>query len=228
MKHILLILVAFCYTTSQSQEINALDSQGKRHGKWLKKYDGSDQVRYEGTFDHGKEVGKFKFYKPSSGDQPTAVKLFSKAHDTATITYYTSKGKIVSEGKMVQKERTGTWKYYHQDGVTLMMTENYIDGQLTGDQTTFFENGKPAEKKSFVDGKENGRRLVYLETGKLIKDISFVNGKQHGPAKYYEKDGSLKIEGTYKNNRKYGVWKYYNNGTLVEEKIFPVNRKSSK
>ena len=42
---------------------NLNDAQGKRHGEWKVNFPGSNQTKFEGTFNHGKETGKFKFYK---------------------------------------------------------------------------------------------------------------------------------------------------------------------
>lgn len=208
-----------------AQTFNATDADGKRHGKWQKTYKGTNQLRYEGTFDHGKEIGEFKFYKPSSGSQPTAIKRFSKDSDTASVQYFTSKGKVISEGKMVGKERTGLWKYYHNSSDKLMMIESYVSGQLDGEQVTYFENGQTAEKIQYLKGKKEGKRLSYTEDGILIKDISYQNDRQHGPVVYYETDGTIKIEGNYKSNRKHGVWKYYENGKLREEKTYSLSSK---
>ena len=45
-----------------AQDINQFDESGKRHGVWKKYFEGTKQLRYEGKFDHGKEVGKFLFH----------------------------------------------------------------------------------------------------------------------------------------------------------------------
>ncbi len=207
-----------------SQEYNAYDSDGKRHGKWQKKYENSDQLRYEGTFDHGKEVGEFKFYKPESGKKPTAIKIFSKTTDTISIQYFTNTEKIISEGKMVGKERVGVWKYYHKNSDKIMMTEEYASGVLHGEQLTYFENGQLTEKIIYNNGKKQGRRVVYSEEGVLIKEFTYEQDQLHGVTKYYNMDGTLKIEGNYKRDRKNGIWNYYDNGKLTEQKLFPIKK----
>ena len=45
-----------------AQEFNQLDSNGKKQGLWKGVYEESKRPRYEGTFEHGKEVGMFKFF----------------------------------------------------------------------------------------------------------------------------------------------------------------------
>ena len=57
------IFVLFLLTSSLfSQEYNKLDSNGKKHGLWKGVHEASQRPRYEGTFDHGKEVGVFKYF----------------------------------------------------------------------------------------------------------------------------------------------------------------------
>ena len=208
-----------------AQKINQLDENGKRHGIWKKKYENTNQIRYEGAFEHGKEVGTFKFYKPSSGNQPTAIKEFSKEKDTVAITYFTSKGKVISKGKMLDKKRTGNWTYYHQDGASVMMKEQYQDGLLEGPQITYFKSGKKTEEVIYKKNRKEGKRFVYSEKGDVLKEFMYVNDKLQGPVKFYEPDGTLSIEGMYKNDKKDGIWKYYLNGKLKEEKKYPLIQK---
>ncbi|UZO80473.1 toxin-antitoxin system YwqK family antitoxin [Aquimarina sp. ERC-38] len=222
---VLLLLISSSLTSVFAQEINQFDQEGKRHGIWQKKYENTDQLRYEGTFEHGKEVGEFKFYKPSSGSQPTATKQFVKDSDTVVVQYYTSKGTLISKGQMLNKKRVGDWTYFHQDGKAIMMTEKYIDGMLNGPQKTYFENGKLTEEAVYVNDKKEGKRVVYSEKGNKLKEFTYVNDKLEGLASYYEPDGTLSIEGVYKNDKKNGVWKYYENGKLKEEKTFPLKVK---
>ncbi len=208
-----------------AQEYNAYDAEGNRHGKWQKKYENSDQVRYEGTFEHGKEVGEFKFYKPSSGKTPTAIKKFSKENDTVIVQYYTKKGKVISKGQLIHKDRVGTWKYYHNDGEKVMMIEKYQSGKLHGRQQTFFKNGQLTEDTPYIQGKKHGKSTIYSDTGVLLKEFLYENDQLHGLTRYYDTDGTLIIEGNYKRDRKDGIWKYYTDGKLTEEKIFPVSKR---
>ncbi|MBP2830575.1 hypothetical protein J8281_00130 [Aquimarina sp. U1-2] len=220
------IAMLTCFTLL-GQEFNAFDAEGKRHGKWQKKYDNSDQLRYEGTFEHGKEIGEFKFYKPSGGKTPTAIKVFSKDNDTIQLTYFTAKGEVISKGQMVNKDRVGIWKYYHNGSNKLMMTEAYQSGKLDGQQLTYFENGQLTEKTTYVDGKRQGKRMMYSEKGTLLKEFTYENDQLHGDTKYYDTQGELIIEGTYKKDRKDGIWKYYENGKLIEQKQFPLQKNGS-
>jgi len=221
----LLFILLWSVGVSYAQEFNAFDAKGERHGKWQKKYENSDQLRYEGTFEHGKEIGEFKFYKPSSGKKPTAIKVFSKTTDSIKITYFTNQGKVISEGTMIGRARVGTWTYYHNGSSKVMMTEEYQKGKLHGAQQTYFENGQLTEKSMYVQGKKAGKSIAYSEKGIIIKEFTYENDLLHGPTKYYDAVGKVRIEGNYKKDRKDGVWKYYENGKLSEQKLFPIGKR---
>lgn len=220
-------LLMYVANIGYGQKFNAFDAEGKRHGKWQKKYDNSDQLRYEGTFEHGREIGEFKFYKPNSGKVPTATKMFSKNSDSVQVKYYTARGKVISEGDMIGKDRVGVWKYYHRGSTKVMMTEEYVLGKLNGEQKTYFENGQLTEKTIYENGERQGKRIVYSEKGIIIKEFTYENDQLHGVTKYYDANGNVQIEGNYKRDRKDGVWNYYENGKLVEQKRFPIEKNRS-
>ena len=141
---------------AQTEKYNQTDAQGNRHGKWMKKFEGSTQKRYEGTFEHGKEIGLFKFYKEGSYNQPVATKKYNTKNDSVHITYYTKKGGTVSEGTMIGKKREGTWRYYHQnEKQELMMIENYKNNQLNGVKKTYLPDGTLAQEETYKEGKLN-------------------------------------------------------------------------
>ncbi|SEL38731.1 Antitoxin component YwqK of the YwqJK toxin-antitoxin module [Aquimarina amphilecti] len=223
----LFFVFVYMTTIGYTQKFNSFDGEGKRHGRWQKKYVNSDQLRYEGTFDHGKEIGEFKFYKPNSGTIPTATKMFSSDSDSVQVKYFTAKGKVISKGKMIGKERVGLWTYYHKGSSKIMMTEDYKAGKLHGEQKTYFENGQLTEKIIYVRGEKQGKRIVYSEKGVLIKEFTYENDQLHGITKYYDVKGRVRIEGNYKRDRKDGIWSYYENGKLLEQKRFPIGKTGS-
>ena len=175
MRNRFLFFVFVCSVAlGSAQDFNAFDAEGKRHGKWQKKYDNSDQLRYEGTFEHGKEIGEFKFYKPKSGKIPTAVKFFSKNTDTINIKYFTKTGEVISKGNMIDRDRVGLWTYYHNGSSKVMMTEEYKKGKLNGEQQTYFENGQLTEKTSYVNGKREGNSTAVSYTHLTLPTILLV------------------------------------------------------
>lgn len=221
-----IIFLVFCISfhfLASAQEVNNIDQNGKKHGTWRKFYEGTKQLRYQGTFEHGQEVGTFKFYDKKGG-HPTAVKIYTEGSELLDVIFYTTAGKKVSEGKMKQRSREGKWVYYHKDGVRVMTEENYTNDLLEGERIVYFENGAVAQRVNYVEGKEHGQETHYSEKGVVTKTYTHTEGKLHGPVKLYDLNGVLLREGNYKDNKKHGTWKYYKNGKLEKTLKFPLNK----
>lgn len=212
-------------TLCAQSEINQMDAQGKRHGIWQKMYPGTKQLRYEGTFEHGKEVGTFKFYCETCKTKPSVVKEFNASSSISDVKYYTIKGKLVSEGKMDGKDRVGEWLYYPKKATTVMTKEFYKNGKLDGVKVTYYPNGKLTEEITYVNGLREGPNNYYSLDGVLLKKLQYKNDLLVGPAIYYDASGNVTIEGNYKADKKHGLWKYYKNGKVVLEEIYPKKEK---
>lgn len=218
----LLFGILLCATPVFSQsEINQLDTQGKRHGVWKKFFEGTEQLRYEGTFEHGKEVGEFKFYCESCKNQPMVIKNFSRKEGVAEVQYFTIKGKLVSKGRMQGKNRIGEWVYYHEKSNNIMTREHYSNGKLDGKIITYYPNGKITQETSYVNGIKQGEDNYYSPEGVLLKNLNYTADQLQGPALYFDAYGNVVIEGFYKDNKKHGLWKYYKDGKVIMEETFP-------
>jgi len=225
-KNLLLVSAFLVVSVVFSQtEVNQFDSNGKRHGIWEKNFDNSEQKRYEGEFNHGKEIGIFKFYCEDCKSNPSVIKTFNSQDDSATITYLSKKGKKISEGKMKGKTRIGEWVYYHSKSNVIMTKENYVNGKLDGLKTTYFLNNKLAEELMYNNGIKEGVNNYYSPTGVLLKKLLYKNDELHGLATYYDGSGNIILEGDYKDGKKHGIWKTYKNGKFVKEETFPKPRR---
>lgn len=216
------VILTFFLTSMTAQSVNNLDKNGERHGLWKKNFEKTNEPKYEGTFEHGKEVGTFKFYKLVDGKSKlSATREFLPDSDKINVKFFSSKGKLISEGMMNDKLFIGQWIYYHNKTKGVLMTENYNNkGLLEGEKLVYYENGKLAEKSTYVNGEIDGISTWYSETGTVLKEFNYKNGILEGISKYYDKDGKMLAEGVYRNDKKHGIWKYYENGEFKEEKDF--------
>lgn len=211
---IVLLLINISFSFAQT---NQFDAYGKRHGVW-KKYFRNGNIRYQGTFKHGKEIGIFKYYSLASKTNPIAIKTFNENNNIATVKFFTPTGKILSEGKMDKKKRIGKWVYYHKDGKTIMQEEFYVDGKLNGKYTTFFENKKPTIEANYKNDLLDGPYKRYAIKGHVYQDLNYKNGALDGAVAYYDRlSGDLIKKGFYKNDKKVGVWEYYYQGELIDK-----------
>jgi antitoxin component YwqK of YwqJK toxin-antitoxin module len=228
MKFKLSLLFIFICTLVFAQDINQNDSDGLRHGIWRKNFEGTKAVRYKGQFKHGKEIGLFKFYKYIDKKSVlSASKQFNDSNDIAEVKFYSSKGQVISKGKMIGKKFVGPWIYFHENSENVMRIEEYdILGLQQGELLVYFENGELAEKSNYLNDNLEGNSFWYNENGIKIKEFTYRNNELHGPSKYYSNSGQLLVEGYYRNGRKHGIWIYYENGKLIKKKDFTRRSKN--
>lgn len=225
MKSLLFGIVSFFSFSGLTfaQEINRLDHEGKRHGPWKKYYDNSRQIRYEGNFKHGKEVGVFKFYKPEDKKNPSLTKTFNEKNDSVLYQFYSKKGNLRSRGMMVNERREGKWNYY-KGGKTdqPVMVEHYLQDQLDGWKIIYYPDGKKAEKTHYKAGVKDGEHILYSEFGNVLQQYEYRKGKLHGKTLAYDGAGKILSEGFYKQGHKNGEWKFYTNGKLDSIQKYPL------
>lgn len=217
---LLMLLVAATIPAGAQEQVNTYDSTGQRHGPWKEYFDTKGtQLKFEGRFEHGERTGTFKFYQEGF-KQPVAIMEFDPASDVVKAKYLSQSGKTISEGEMLNRQRSGLWTYYHKNSDRVMMTENYKDGKLHGQKKVYYDNGEPAEEATYLNGKLHGNRKLYSVKGIVLEDLTYKNGELHGPAKFYNGQGQLMNEGLYRNDKHHGTWRYYENGKFKEEKDF--------
>jgi len=216
MKKSLFLLLFLIVFTSINAQINQFDANQKRHGIW-KKYFKNGNIRYQGQFNHGKEIGIFKYYSLDSEKQPVMIKSFNNTDNIASVSFFTTKGKLISKGKMNGKKRIGKWVYYHNDGTTVMQEESYLNGELNGKYTTYFLTKKPTIEANYLNGLLHGAYKRYSFKGHVYQELHYKNGVLDGKAIYYNRlTGKLIKKGQYKNDKKVGTWEFYKEGELIE------------
>ncbi|MGB1269234.1 MAG: toxin-antitoxin system YwqK family antitoxin [Flavobacteriaceae bacterium] len=229
MRKILVLFSISLVTNMFAQNINQFDENGKRHGRWEKKYEGTDKLRYQGQFNHGKEQGVFKFYhKEAKGVHPSCIKQFDVASDTVIVKYYSSKGIFLSEGKMKGKFRIGKWKSYERNTGALVDVENYVHGKLEGVKTSYYNDGKVLQTQEFKNDLLHGKKIMYAPNGKVSSEYAFVKGKSHGYFVEYDEEGNKKMTGKYEMNKPRGLWKYYTNGKLTKSVDYTLSNNPKK
>jgi antitoxin component YwqK of YwqJK toxin-antitoxin module len=199
-------------------DFNKLDNNGKKHGVWKGLYPESKRVRYEGTFEHGKEVGVFNYYDDTKAQSIIATREFTAKDNTVYTIFYDQRKNKVSEGKQVNKLFEGQWKFYHQNSKEVMTIENYKNGKLEGLRTVFYPSTKIAEETNYSNGKKNGLYKKYSEKDAVVlEESNYKNGEYDGLAIYRDPLGNIVAQGKYVNGKKKGIWQFYENGKLVSE-----------
>ena len=227
---VLLAVMFFSQNILAQTEFNKLDVNGKKHGLWKGVFEQSKRPRYEGTFDHGKEIGVFSFYDDTKAKFIIATREFNAKDNSAYTIFYDQNKNKVSEGKVVNKLFEGQWKYYHQASKNIMTTENYSKGKLDGLRTIFYISGKVAEEINYKNNLKNGFYKKYTEKGVVLEESIFKNNNYNGLAIFRDANGDISSKGQFVNGKKSAVWQFFEKGKLVKETnmSFPENATKSK
>ena len=222
------ILVAFI---ADGQEVlNQTDDEGKKQGTWVKKFE-NGQERYRGEFKDDKPVGTF-FYYYEDGAKSSEVVYVGQDGSSSTAKFFHKNGTIMGEGKYLNQQKDGEWKYY-DDQSMLSSIDNYKNGKLNGMNKVFFLNGNVAAEIPFIDGLKNGDFIEYFSDGIIKMQGTYQDNTYTGKYLQNYADGKLMVEGEYKAAVKDGLWKYfaddgrlkaqqvYETGDLIKEKIEP-------
>jgi len=210
----LLFLNAFF---ASAQDFNKVDADGKKDGVWKGTYEVSKRPRYEGTFNHGKETGVFKFFDDTKKGDVVATRDFTANDGSSYTTFFDQNKNKVSEGKEVGKAREGEWKYYHKASKVIMSLENYKNGKLEGKKSVFYPDSKIAEEMSYKNGLKDGIYKKYAQSGTLLEQTTFKDNQYNGEAVFYDSDGAVASKGKFLNGKKVGMWQFYLKGKLTKE-----------
>ncbi len=216
-KTISLLILLFNMLVFAQTDFNKLDDKGNKNGVWKGYYPESKRLRYDGTFNHGKEVGKFNFYDDTQAQTVIATREFNSKDNSAYTIFYNQSKNVVSEGKVMNKLYEGQWKYYHENSKAIMTLENYKKGKLEGIRSVFYPNAKIAEETNYINGIKNGFYKKYTVDGIILEESNYVKGQFDGKAIYREPNGNVASQGIYVNGKKKGMWQFYENGKLVKE-----------
>jgi antitoxin component YwqK of YwqJK toxin-antitoxin module len=213
----LLVLMLLSQNCMSQSNFNKLDETGKKQGVWKGFYQDSRRPRYEGNFEHGKEIGIFYFYDDTKANSVIATREFNPIDNSAFTIFYDQKNNKVSEGKVVNKVFEGQWKYYHLASKNIMTIENYSKGKLEGLRTVFYPSGKVAEEINYKNNLKNGFYKKYTEKGVLLEESNFKNDVYNGAAIFKESNGNVASKGQFLNGKKAGIWHFFEKGKLSKE-----------
>lgn len=217
--------VLFCQVVSAQTDNNPVDDKGNKHGVWKGSYKESGRPRYEGTFEHGKEIGVFNFFDDTKAKSIIATRTFNPNENSCYTIFYDQKKNIVSEGKEVNKLREGLWKYYHKASKTVMTLENYKKGKLDGTRTVYYASGKIVDETNYKNGLKDGVYKKYSEAGVVLESSFFKNNEYEGEAIYKDPNDLVAAKGIFKNGKKVGIWQFFVNGKLSREENMDKPRK---
>lgn len=227
MRLVMLFVLAIGFS-GFAQDVNKLDSKGLKDGLWKGVYKESNRPRFEGTFQHGKETGTFKFFDDTKAGTVIATREFNPKDNSCYTIFYNQKKNKVSEGKLIGKDYVGEWKYYHEDSPAIMTTEIYVNGKLNGVRKVYYPDGKIAEETTYKNGSKEGNYKRYGTNGVILEESIYKNDVYNGLATFRNQDNKIVGRGLFKDDAKVGVWDIMEKEVMIKKNMGLQDKKIRK
>lgn len=217
----LTFLTFFFHGNLNAQNHNKTDNSGRRQGKWIGYHD-NGQISYKGQFKNNEAVGEFLYY---SEDGVLIAK--NKHHKNSNITdseMYSPSGKVIAKGSYVNKKKQGQWDYFSAEDGSLILTENYNNGLLSGKSIVYLAGTQiVVEETEYVNGIKHGLYSKFYDNGVPMIEAAYHQDHLNGSYIHYYSNGIVKEEGLFKNGAKVGEWKTYDTeGYIISTDSYEV------
>jgi len=199
------------YSNGNIREISQMDENGKNNGNI--EYFNYKGVRYRiDTYIKG-DWTTAKYFNPD-GSVLYEWKKSKNGSDVEIYDQYLFKN---CTGFWNNNKRQKEWKFFRNNG-ELSAIENYIDGKLDGEATSYSENGKIISIHKYKDNEQDGLQLSFFKNGNLEEEGHCVNGLKYGSWIKYTIEGTKESEVNYWEDNRAG-WSidYYKNGSPINK-----------
>lgn len=189
---------------------------GNIHGKFTT-YHENGAVNYQASYDEGYLLEEM--YR-----NPQGKILIQNKFTLVENEHSPKKGKKQLKEKYTLLKSTqtlgikhGLYKSWYSNGKPKIHGQ-YIQGELSGVVSEWYENGNLKEKCVYMNSVKHGNCNLYFPTGKIWKNQTFTFGVLEGPLKQWHPNGKLEETVAYKKGKKDGLGKlYYDNGNLKRQ-----------
>jgi len=234
------IIVLIISVSGYSQEINQIDSLGKKQGLWIERYYGiTAKGRYVDTKKQGSWVtsakesllpqtiieykddmmhGVFASFDYENNLRQLTYYEYGKKHGKSY--YYLPNGSIEKIEEYKNDTANGRFVEYYENG-NILKEVFYLSGKKDSIASLYNSDGILLAKMTYKNDLYNGAYLNYYTNGQVKVEKLFVENKLHGKFVEYYENGVIKTEGQYENGEKNGKWFYYDeNGKKINKEKY--------
>ncbi len=214
----------------QNDSINQYNENGDRTGFWTDHFPNGNP-RYEGNFEDGRPIGKFKYFFPEGGLRAELIHIDDEKTVQATFYHRRRNNNTMSEGQYVDQKKHGLWRFFNNRGDLVMKNYFHYD-ENHGVWKTFYRSGLIMEIVTYHYGEKKGEWKQYYENGQVRISANYENDLLNGKYIMYYENGNKMIDGYFHNNLEHKRWTHiahngeiekiivYDEGEVVEENIF--------
>ena len=113
-------------------------------------------------------------------------------------------------------KQNGPYTEWYNDGKTVALEANYVDGQLHGRSIQYFPSGLPRAEENYDHGHEVGTQKYYYASGILRTVVEYDESGNIIRGESFHENGSRKSIENFRDNKRDGLFQeWYDNGTLM-------------
>lgn len=202
-------------------KISGQHREGKKIGKWQEYYDTGELSKIYTFNNKGKKTGFQESYFKNGNLRTKTSKL--KEGGFVRRGFFEENGNLFYE--MILKKqpksefliKSGHYKEFSENGVP-KIEGNFLEGQLGGLLTKFYESGEKEWEVQCYKGIKQGFYKHYHKNGVLKIEGSIFSDIKNGEEKRYNEKGNLVWKGSYFNDNFDGIWIQYDaSGNVANE-----------
>ena len=135
----------------------------------------------------------------------------------AEMKIYSSTGRLVKTGKVLNGKKEGIWRSYYENGM-ISRVEEYHEDMLNGLTLSIEATGTVSEEDNIVNGVKTGVSHQYNRNGTIKLEENYSNGVLNGMRRVFGQDGKMQEEGNWKNGKRDSInrWAYPSGKIYVE------------
>ncbi|HLP12002.1 MAG TPA: toxin-antitoxin system YwqK family antitoxin [Flavobacteriales bacterium] len=215
----------------ESQEVNRVDENGNKIGKWIEYYgDSKTKIKSETNYRAGVKEGVSKEYDENGNLLKLEQFENGIVNDSAqefvfidirTVFHENGTPKLV--GGYANNKKQGIFREYDSNGDSakvinsfiydqdIMLSEGIIDnsGVYRGPWKIYYTTGELKEEGEYLDGVKEGEWKYYYRNGAIEQKGKYVKGKIHGPWYWFYTNGKKHREETYRYGKEEGITTEY-------------------
>ena len=213
----LLIFLPAALLCQPESGINKSDTDGRKQGKWIKKYPGNS-VMYEGFFRDNYPEGEFRRYY-ENGTIKSILNYSNKGRE-ADASIYHQNGYISARGRYIDQKKEGIWKFYSEFvSEYLVSEESYSGNRRNGSSVKLYPDGTIAEKLNYINDTASGEWTKYYPNSTVCLKSTLCKGKINGKFEAWFNTGVLQFSGEYRGDKREGTWIIYEKDGTVRYKL---------
>lgn len=177
------------------------------------------QVKTKTTYRLGVPTGRAQEFS-DAGKLTRETDYTNAGRDRKVVRYGPAGPLPLAEETYKSNHATGTWRTFFPNSKQAQSVAIHNPaGKLTGEQLTYFPDGKVASRLVYENGFATGLGLENYPSGKLKTETTYAHGLKAGPYRQLREDGTLAVRGAFRNGKGTGVWSYFGpDGVAVESR----------